>query len=83
MSLNIQGELYINIFWQKIMIECKHWACNLKNNTCIGCGAVICSICLKEHLIVNMKIKIIAVKYQIKINNINYRKHSKKSKISY
>ncbi|MDR4512090.1 MAG: hypothetical protein MRJ93_10355 [Nitrososphaeraceae archaeon] len=32
----------------KIMNECKHWGCNLKNNTCIGCGTVICQLCLKE-----------------------------------
>jgi hypothetical protein len=30
------------------MNECKHWACNLKKNTCIGCGTVICRICLQE-----------------------------------
>ena len=30
------------------MSECKHWACNLKNNTCIEYGNVICSICLQE-----------------------------------
>jgi hypothetical protein len=30
------------------MNECKHWACNLKGNTCIGCGTVIYQICLKE-----------------------------------
>ena len=30
------------------MNECKHWACNLKDNTCIGCGTVVCPICLKE-----------------------------------
>jgi hypothetical protein len=30
------------------MNECKHWACNLKNNTCIGCGTIICPNCLQE-----------------------------------
>ena len=30
------------------MNKCKHWACNLKNNTCVGCGNVICSFCLQE-----------------------------------
>ena len=30
------------------MNKCKHWACDLKTNTCIGCGNVICPICLKE-----------------------------------
>lgn len=28
--------------------QCKHWGCNIKNNTCIGCGIIICSSCLKE-----------------------------------
>ena len=31
-----------------IMNECKHWACNLKNNTCNGCGKAICPNCLQE-----------------------------------
>ena len=30
------------------MNKCKHWACNLKNNTCVGCGNVICSFCFHE-----------------------------------
>ena len=30
------------------MNECKHWACNLKNNTCNGCGKAICPNCLQE-----------------------------------
>jgi hypothetical protein len=30
------------------MSECKHWACNLRNNTCIGCGTTICPNCLEE-----------------------------------
>lgn len=30
------------------MNGCKHWACNLKNNTYIGCGKVICPNCLQE-----------------------------------
>lgn len=29
-------------------MNAKHWAFNLKNNTCIGCGNVICPFCLKE-----------------------------------
>jgi hypothetical protein len=29
-------------------MECKHWACNKLNNTCVGCGAMICPVCLKE-----------------------------------
>ena len=29
--------------------KCYHWACN-KSNTCVGCGAIICSICLKEQV---------------------------------
>lgn len=32
------------------MNECKHWDCNLKNNSCIGSGTVICPLCLKEPL---------------------------------
>ena len=32
------------------MNECKHWACNLKDNTCISCGTFICPICLQESL---------------------------------
>jgi hypothetical protein len=32
------------------MNECKHSACNLKNNTCTGSGTVICPISLKEPL---------------------------------
>ena len=27
---------------------CSHWACNKADNTCVGCGAIICPICLKE-----------------------------------
>ena len=27
---------------------CNHWACNKADNTCVGCGTIICSICLKE-----------------------------------
>ena len=30
------------------MNECKHWAYNLKDNTCIGCGTVVCPICMQE-----------------------------------
>ena len=30
------------------MVECKHWACNLADGTCVGCGATICRTCLKE-----------------------------------
>ena len=30
------------------MNEYKHWAYNLKNNTCIGCGNVMCPNCLQE-----------------------------------
>ena len=56
------------------MNECKHWACNLKNNTCIGCITVICPLC-KNHLFVNVKIKIIAIRYPIteflKITNLS------------
>jgi hypothetical protein len=44
---HILGELYM-IKLGEIMNECKHWGCNLKNNTCIGCGNVICPICLQE-----------------------------------
>lgn len=29
---------------------CSHWACNKADNTCVGCGAIICPICLKEPL---------------------------------
>jgi hypothetical protein len=25
--------------------NCKHWGCILKNNTCSGCGAIICKFC--------------------------------------
>ncbi len=28
--------------------NCKHWGCILKNNTCSGCGAVMCRFCMKE-----------------------------------
>lgn len=28
--------------------RCIHWACNKADNTCVGCGAVICPTCLKE-----------------------------------
>ena len=56
------------------MIEYKHWTCNLNNNTCIGCITVICPLC-KNHLFVNVKIKIIAIRYQIteflKITNLS------------
>lgn len=27
---------------------CSHWACNKADNTCVGCGTIICPICLKE-----------------------------------
>lgn len=27
---------------------CSHWACNKADNTCVGCGAIICPVCLKE-----------------------------------
>ena len=26
---------------------CSHWACNKEDNTCVGCGAIICPIWLK------------------------------------
>lgn len=32
----------------KIMNQCKHWACNLKNKSCVGCGIIICPNCLRE-----------------------------------
>ena len=28
--------------------RCSHWGCNKSNNTCIGCGNVICPSCLQE-----------------------------------
>lgn len=28
--------------------KCSHWACNKYNNTCVGCGTVICPLCLEE-----------------------------------
>ena len=28
--------------------DCSHWACNKVDITCVGCGAVICPVCLKE-----------------------------------
>jgi len=37
------------------MNECKNRACNLKDNTCIDCGTVICPNCLQEPSIVNVK----------------------------
>ena len=46
------------------MNDCKHWACNLKDNTCIDCGTVICPNFLQEPRIVNVKINIIVVRYQ-------------------
>ena len=30
------------------MNDCKHWACNLRTNTWIGCGNAICPNCLLE-----------------------------------
>lgn len=27
---------------------CKHWGCNKADNTCVGCGIIICPICLQE-----------------------------------
>ena len=30
------------------MNECKHWAYKLKDNTCIGCGTIVCPTCFKE-----------------------------------
>ena len=30
------------------MNECKHWGCNLKDNTCTGCGTLIFPICLQK-----------------------------------
>ena len=27
---------------------CKHWACNVSNSTCVGCGVVVCTCCLQE-----------------------------------
>ncbi len=30
------------------MNKCEHWACNLKNNTCIGCGYYHMSLYLQE-----------------------------------
>ncbi len=32
------------------MDTCKHWGCIVTSNTCIGCGAVICKLCLQEPL---------------------------------
>ena len=28
--------------------RCNHWACNKYNNTCVGCGTLVCPMCLKE-----------------------------------
>jgi len=41
-------EIYLNIISKKLWMNAKHWVCNLKNNTCIGCGTIICPICLQE-----------------------------------
>lgn len=27
---------------------CNHWACNKADNTCAGCGVIVCPICLRE-----------------------------------
>lgn len=27
--------------------RCNHWGCNKQNNTCVGCGSVICPKCLE------------------------------------
>jgi|GEM_PF-5690263 len=48
------------------MSECKHWACNLKNNTCIGCGNIYAQIVYKNQVIVDVIIKMIVVRYEIK-----------------
>lgn len=32
------------------MVICKHWGCIVNNNTCTGCGTVICRLCLQEPL---------------------------------
>ena len=41
---------WINIKWGYAMNTntCSHWACNKADNTCVGCGTIICPICLKE-----------------------------------
>lgn len=31
-----------------LLAACKHWACNLSDSTCVGCGVRICPQCLKE-----------------------------------
>jgi hypothetical protein len=30
------------------MNNCNHWACNMSNNRCVGCGTTICPLCLQE-----------------------------------
>ena len=41
--------LYGSIRQVKLDIKtCNHWACNKADNTCVGCGAIICPVCLKE-----------------------------------
>ena len=49
------------------MKNCKHWVGNLKNNTFIGCGNVICPICLQQPVsYCKCENKVTAVKYLIK-----------------
>ena len=48
------------------MNECKYWTYNLKDNTCIGCGNVICPICLQEPSNCRCENKMIAVRYKLK-----------------
>ena len=43
--------------------RCIHWACNKADNTCVGCGAVICPTCLKEPMNCKCENKHICCKY--------------------
>jgi hypothetical protein len=29
-------------------MSCRHWGCNLSDDTCVGCGIRVCRSCLKE-----------------------------------
>jgi hypothetical protein len=49
--MNVKKNFIFNVIIKKVNLNtntCIHWACNKVDNTCVGCGAIICSTCLKE-----------------------------------
>ena len=37
-----------SLFAIVFQMSCRHWACNVSDGTCVGCGIRICPLCLKE-----------------------------------